>query len=68
MLGGWRVGLVKEQLPKDARALGESVLFLAVGDLVVLVPPGLFLVERSRACGNYKWEAFERPESERLSD
>lgn len=29
------------------------------------VPPGVFLAERLRACGNHKWEAFEglKPEA-----
>lgn len=57
--GGLEAGLLSKTAPEGSRALGESFLSLAVGDLAVL---SLLGDSCSGACDDCKGEAFERLE------
>lgn len=64
MCWGAEGGAGKRTASEGSRALRESFLSLAVGNFASL---SLLGDSWSGACGDRKWEAFERLESKRLS-
>lgn len=62
-VGGAEGGAGKRTASEGSRALGESFLSVAVGNFASL---SLLGDSWSGACGDPKWEAFERLESKRL--